>query len=343
MSYGTCLGIDLKDVSWVFRWKGDTFSLVMESDVRAISQPFRYYTTIINTTRVHLSNFIKPKAAGSSLIVQLTNLFAKEIIQLAGIVKIKAAIVLPIATGMSLALTLLTLKAKNPTAKYVIWSRIDQKSCFKSILTAGWLKLSHYVDVSDTISTGLEPIVIENLLEGDELRTDIDKIQQVIQERGAESILCVMTTSSCFAPRGCDKIVQVAELCRQHSIGHVINNAYGLQSSKCCHLINQAFRTGRVDAIIQSTDKNFMVPVGGAVICGPNKDFIEEIAKCYPGRASNTPTLDFFITMLYMGRNGYRKLLDDRKALVPYLVEQLERTAEAFGERLLLTPNNQVG
>ena len=69
--------------------------------------------------------------------MQLTNIFARELIQMAGMVKIKAAIVVPIATGMSMTLSLLALKAKNPTAKYVIWPRIDQKSCFKAILTAG--------------------------------------------------------------------------------------------------------------------------------------------------------------------------------------------------------------
>ena len=46
---------------------------------------------------------------------------------------------LPVATGMSLVMTLLTLKQQRPGAKYVIWPRIDQKSCFKCILTAGEL------------------------------------------------------------------------------------------------------------------------------------------------------------------------------------------------------------
>ena len=66
-------------------------------------------------------------------------------------------------------------------------------------------------------------------------------------------------------------------------MAHLINNAYGLQSSKCTHLIQQAARVGRVDAFVQSTDKNFMVPVGGAIIAGFDKKFIEEIGKSYPG------------------------------------------------------------
>ena len=34
---------------------------------------------------------------------------------------------------------------------------------------------------------------------------------------------------------------------------------------------------GRVDAVVQSTDKNFLVPVGGAVVCGPDVSFIEQV------------------------------------------------------------------
>ena len=45
----------------------------------------------------------------------------------------------------------------------------------------------------------------------------------------------------------------------------------------------QAARIGRVDAFVQSCDKNFMVPVGGAVIAGFDNKFIEKISKTYPG------------------------------------------------------------
>lgn len=40
--------------------------------------------------------------------------------------------------------------------------------------------------------------------------------------------------------------------------------------------LDRAMAVGRVDAIVQSTDKNFMVPVGGAVVCGPDPSFIEQ-------------------------------------------------------------------
>ena len=54
-----------------------------------------------------------------------------------GVRSVKACLLLPVATGMTLVMTLLTLKQTRPGAKFVIWPRIDQKSCFKCILTAG--------------------------------------------------------------------------------------------------------------------------------------------------------------------------------------------------------------
>ena len=47
--------------------------------------------------------------------------------------------------------------------------------------------------------------MVENILEGDELRTNVVGISQKIVELGADNILCVMTTTSCFAPRVPDR------------------------------------------------------------------------------------------------------------------------------------------
>ena len=49
----------------------------------------------------------------------------------------KASIVVPMATGLSISLCLQTIRKSRKDAKYVIWPRIDQKSCFKSIGCAG--------------------------------------------------------------------------------------------------------------------------------------------------------------------------------------------------------------
>ena len=58
----------------------------------------------------------------------------------------------------------------------------------------------------------------------------------------------------------------MAKLCQQAGIAHIINNAYGVQSAALCAQVCSAWRKGRVDAVVQSTDKNFHVPVGGAII-----------------------------------------------------------------------------
>ena len=48
-------------------------------------------------------------------------------------------------------------------------------------------------------------MVLENKLEGDELRTDVDTMEKKVKELVPEMVLCVMTTTSCFAPRAPDR------------------------------------------------------------------------------------------------------------------------------------------
>lgn len=38
-----------------------------------------------------------------------------------------------------------------------------------------------------------------------------------------------------------------------------------------------------MDAFVQSTDKNLMVPVGGAIVSGFNEDLLKKIKENYPG------------------------------------------------------------
>ena len=53
---------------------------------------------------------------------------------------------------------------------------------------------------------GFKPVVLENRLEGDELRTDLERMEEKMIEIGQENVLCVMTTTSCFAPRAPDRL-----------------------------------------------------------------------------------------------------------------------------------------
>lgn len=43
-----------------------------------------------------------------------------------------------------------------------------------------------------------------------------------------ENILCILSTTSCFAPRVPDNIEKIAEIAKNYNIFHVINNAYGI-------------------------------------------------------------------------------------------------------------------
>ncbi|XP_064142076.1 O-phosphoseryl-tRNA(Sec) selenium transferase isoform X3 [Loxodonta africana] len=165
---------------------------------------------------------VQPKAAGSSLLNKITNSLVLDVIKLAGVHTVANCFVVPVATGMSLTLCFLTLRHRRPKAKYIIWPRIDQKSCFKSMITAGF-----------------EPVVIENVLEGDELRTDLKAVEAKVQELGPDHILCIHSTTSCFAPRVPDRLEELAVICANYGIPHIVNNAYGVQSSKCMHLIQQ--------------------------------------------------------------------------------------------------------
>nr|CAH65228.1 hypothetical protein RCJMB04_9o5 [Gallus gallus] len=285
----------------------------------------RHYRLIHGIGRSGDISAVQPKAAGSSLLNKLTNSVVLDIIKQAGVRTVTNCFVVPMATGMSLTLCFLTLRHKRPKAKYIIWPRIDQKSCFKSMITAGF-----------------EPVVIENVLEGDELRTDIEAVEAKIKTLGAENILCVHSTTSCFAPRVPDRLEELAIICANYDIPHIVNNAYGVQSSKCMHLIQQGARVGRIDAFVQSLDKNFMVPVGGAIIAGFNESFIQEISKMYPGRASASPSLDVLITLLSLGASGYKQLLKERKEMFSYLSSELKKLADIHNERLLDTPHNPI-
>jgi O-phospho-L-seryl-tRNASec:L-selenocysteinyl-tRNA synthase len=269
---------------------------------------------------------IQPKASGSSLINILANSLTLDLIQSIGAPNTRSCFVVPMATGMALVLCLLTLRQSRLNAKYVLWPRIDQKSCFKCIITAGFI-----------------PVIIDNKIsDNDSLVTNIELINEKINELGNENIVCILTTTSCFAPRNADDLETISKLCLDRDIPHIVNNAYGIQSSKCMHLIEQSSRNGRIDAFVQSTDKNFMVPVGGSIIAGFNTKFISEISAIYPGRGSSTPSIDILITLLHLGINGYKNLLKERKEQFNYLKEQLKIVAQSFGSKVLETKSNQI-
>jgi O-phospho-L-seryl-tRNASec:L-selenocysteinyl-tRNA synthase len=199
----------------------------------------------------------QPKAVGSSVMVKLTLLLVLDAIRRASGLEgpAKHGLLLPMCTGMSMSLVLSALRQEGKDV--VLWSRIDQKSCFKAVQTAG-----------------LKCVVVPTRIEMDEVVTDLDAMESLLNKYEGR-ILAVITTSSCFAPRVPDHVDKVAKLCAQHDgVAHVINNAYGLQCKKTCKLISRACVVGRVDAVVCSTDKNFLVPVGTHCKHDANTEYI---------------------------------------------------------------------
>ena len=273
-------------------------------------------------------NDLQPKACGSSLLVQLTNSMLKNLLHSIGLNFIKDIIILPFATGMSLTISFLTLRLMKPKAKYIIFSRIDQKTCLKCIVTSGY-----------------EPIIINPIANSKndyELETNLEGIKNAIDKYGTENILCVLSTTSCFAPRGYDNIEEISKICKEKNLFHIINNAYGIYCTKIIDMINKSDKIGTVTYVISSTDKNFMVPVGGAMVYSSNSTVVEKLKKNYPGRASISPLLDLFISFLEMGKNKYKKLINDRKEKYKILIKKMEEIANKYGEKVVALNNNKI-
>ena len=228
----------------------------------------RVYSSLVSQRHFGLSHGMgrsgditepQPKAVGSSVLVKLALLLTLDALRRGSGLDAKGpashGILLPLCTGMSMSLLLSSLASNDqveedaPKRDIVLWSRIDQKSCFKAIHSAG-----------------LICVVVPTRIQGDEVVTDLDAMEAALTKHG-NRVLAIITTTSCFAPRVPDQVDEVAKLSKKFNVHHVINNAYGLQCAKTCKLINRACVVGRVDAIVCSTDKNFLVPVGESFSC----------------------------------------------------------------------------
>ncbi|KRZ21483.1 O-phosphoseryl-tRNA(Sec) selenium transferase, partial [Trichinella pseudospiralis] len=269
---------------------------------------------------------LQPKALGSSLLNALSNALALNVIHISGISKCKKCIIIPVATGMAMTLCLMSFRKARPQATHVIWSRVDQKSCIKCI----------------TAIEGLTLHVVEQIYQHDRLCTNVSLMQETVEVLNPESVLCIITTTSCFAPRSPDNIELVSELCDQYDIPHLVNNAYGLQSSKLCSALDQANRRGRVDLFVQSVDKNFMMPVGGSIVGGFKPEIVDSLSKLYPGRASASVSMDFLTTMLAMGERQYQCMRSARVDHFQHLHAGLQAWAEKTNEQIISCPKNNI-
>lgn len=258
------------------------------------------------------------------MLACLANEFALHAIQEIGVTACKAAVVVPICTGMALSLCMGSWRRLRPDAKYVVWLRVDQKSCFKSIFHAGY-----------------EPIIVDPIRDGDALVTDIETLNRILEQR-CDEILCVLSTTSCFAPRSPDSLEAISGICSLYQVPHLVNNAYGLQSEECVRRLNAGRAAGRIDAFVQSLDKNFQVPVGGAIIAVFKQSALKPIVQFYPGRASCVPSRDLVLTLLHQGRRGLLQTYETQRRLFQKMKRRLISFAADISECVYDVEDNHI-
>jgi hypothetical protein len=86
-----------------------------------------------------------------------------------------------------------------------------------------------------------------------------------------EAVVCVLTTTSCFAPRALDDVVGVARLCARLGVPHLVNNAYGLQCAATTAQLTSACRKGGWQVVL------------GVVCCAVHSFIVHFSARCVPG------------------------------------------------------------
>ncbi|WXG42664.1 MAG: O-phosphoseryl-tRNA(Sec) selenium transferase [Promethearchaeati archaeon SRVP18_Atabeyarchaeia-1] len=257
----------------------------------------------------------QPKAPGASVLYGLANKCALDAMQKLGAFNLKSAIVSPVATGMSIALALAatrdSIRGERDT---VVFARVDHDSPLKAMNLVN-----------------LKARVIEGKTYDDAVRVPVTDIAEAIDKRCS----AILSTTTFFPPRETDSIADIARIASEQNIPHIINNAYGAQSRETMREIRLAIDAGRVDAVVQSTDKNFLTPVGGAIIASPDEDFAEKVASSYVGRASASPIYQFLASILSVGIDGYERLRDAQESNRKLLETLLGEAAESCGERML--------
>lgn len=257
----------------------------------------------------------QPKAPGGSIMYEISNYLARDILRNFGLPNVKEAIVVPLCTGMSLSLTLAALRPEgNDIKRTILIPQIDHKSLLKSIELMG-----------------LKPKIINGKIFGDAVRIPVEDIETNIDN----DCYAIISLTSFFPPREPDNLKEISKIAQEKNLVHIIINAYGVQNPEWMKLIRSAIDAGRVDAIIQSTDKNFLTPVGGALIASPIKENIRRISQSYPGRASATPVVNFLISMLSLGIKGYQNLIEEQQLNRKLLEEKLSIVARNLNERIL--------
>ncbi|CAG9475384.1 unnamed protein product [Plasmodium vivax] len=268
---------------------------------------------------------VQPKSAGNSVLAKATTSFVKDLIKSFGIKGCEDVYILPYATGMCLSTCILYTKKEREKSEYVIVSRIDHKTCYKCIDFCA-----------------LKYLVVDMVYRDEELHTNLSEIEKLIQTYG-EKICCVMSVTSSYAPRNSDDIVKIGHMCRRYNIPHIINNAFGLQCNYLCKEIQKCFETkGRVDFVVQSCDKNFLVPVNGGIVFSSDKKKMKELKKHYPGRTPVHAYLDLFITLLELGKRKILNLRKEREENFAWLKDKVSTLCSKYNLSLIKASKNKI-
>ncbi|MHA1614476.1 MAG: O-phosphoseryl-tRNA(Sec) selenium transferase [Candidatus Thorarchaeota archaeon] len=260
----------------------------------------------------------QPKAAGASLMQQVANSTALDAIRKLGLSNAKSGLVIPLSTGMSIALVLGALRRELGIEK-VLYPRIDHKSPQRGITLAG-----------------LDEVQIPTIIEGDAVRVDLGEFEKSITTTKS---CAVLATTTFFPPRESDPVKEIARLCSDHDIPLVINNAYGVQSQDTMMQIRSAIDAGRVDVVVQSSDKNFLCPIGGSIVVSPNPEVIEWTADTYAGRATAAPVIQTLAALLALGHEKYIELQKLQLENLALLKDNLLNIAEKINQRILDVKN----
>ncbi|KJP88265.1 O-phosphoseryl-tRNA(Sec) selenium transferase [Plasmodium fragile] len=268
---------------------------------------------------------VQPKSAGNSILAKATTSFVKDLIKSFGIKGCEDVYILPYATGMCLSTCLLYTKKEREKGEYVIISRIDHKTCYKCIDFCA-----------------LKYLVVDMVYKDEELFTNLNEIEKLIQTYG-EKICCVMSVTSSYAPRNSDDVVKIAHICKRYNVPHIINNAFGLQCTYLCKEIQKCFESkGRVDFVVQSCDKNFLVPVNGGIVFSSDKKKMKELKKHYPGRTPVHAYLDLFITLLELGKKKILNLRKEREENFVWLQEKVYTLCSKYNLSLIKASKNKI-
>lgn len=301
----------------------------------------------------------QPKATGGSVINYLTDKLVLFFFKEMGLVNVNAAMTLPLSTGMSIALTIRGLMNRE---KDILSSEELTKNDIENRNELIIPRMDHKSPLKAIELASMKPIIVEselgrNIIEknlalskNDALSKQRERYGEFIKKHGLDAVYVpiediesqitaktfgILSTTSFFPPRAPDYIKEIAKLAKKHNLIHIINNAYGVQSKLLMHEIRRGIDAGRVDAIIQSTDKNFMTPVGGAIVCSPNEEILTYIAKAYAGRGTAAPVLQLFVSMLSLGFKGFKAAIDNQENNRKILEMELKKLAEKLNEQVL--------